>query len=240
MRASRYFGIVNGVDYDEWNPQTDKELDAHFSIDNLEGKQDCKRALLEQFQLPIDLERPILANVSRLTAQKGFSLIQEIIWSALQTGAYFVALGSGDSAYEDFLQHLQQTVPNQVGIYRGYNESLAHKIEAGADMFLMPSKFEPCGLNQMYSLRYGTVPIVRAVGGLDDTVQNFDQVSGKGNGFKFKEFRADKFLEKIYEALFVYQDKDAWRKLQRNGMLVDNSWENAARKYVELYHLARS
>ncbi|MCU0239951.1 MAG: glycogen synthase [Pyrinomonadaceae bacterium] len=240
MRASRYFGIVNGVDYDEWNPETDKELNAHFNVNNLDGKQECKRALLEQFHLPIDLERPILANVSRLTAQKGFSLIQETIWSALQAGAYFVALGSGDSNYEDFLQNLRNTVPNQVGIYRGYNESLAHKIEAGADMFLMPSKFEPCGLNQMYSLRYGTVPIVRAVGGLDDTVQNFDQISETGNGFKFNEFRADKFLEKIYEALFVYQNKDAWRKLQRNGMLVDNSWQNAARKYVELYHFARS
>ncbi len=240
MRASRYFGIVNGVDYDEWNPQTDKDLNAHFSVDNLDGKTDCKRALLEQFHLPVNLDRPILANISRLTAQKGFSLIQETIWDVLNTGAYFVALGSGDSAYEDFLQHLQNTVPNQVGIYRGYNEPLAHKIEAGADMFLMPSKFEPCGLNQMYSLRYGTVPIVRAVGGLADTVQNFDQISGTGNGFKFKEFRADKFLEKIYEAIFVYQDKNAWRKLQQNGMLVDNSWQNAARNYVQLYHLARS
>jgi starch synthase len=122
-----------------------------------------------------------------------------------------------------------------VGVYVGYNESLAHLIEAGADMFLMPSKFEPCGLNQMYSLRYGTVPIVRAVGGLDDTVQNWDAVSQTGNGFKFRRFRADRLLEKIYEARFAYEDKTAWAKIQRNGMSVDNSWENAARNYVELY-----
>jgi starch synthase len=122
-----------------------------------------------------------------------------------------------------------------VGVYIGYNEPLAHLIEAGADMFLMPSKFEPCGLNQMYSLRYGTVPIVRAVGGLDDTVQNWDAVSQTGNGFKFRRFRSDRLLEKIYEARFAYEDKTAWARIQRNGMSIDNSWENAARNYVELY-----
>ncbi len=154
--------------------------------------------------LPVDLERPIFASVTRLTAQKGFELIQQIAGELLATGAYFIALGSGDKSYEDFLQKLRDYAPRQVGIFKGYNEDLAHLIEAGADMFLMPSKFEPCGLNQMYSLRYGTIPIVRAVGGLEDTVQNFDVVGGKGNGFKFKEFSADKFLEKIYEALFAY------------------------------------
>ena len=240
QRSDRFFGITNGVDYDEWNPATDRVLPAHFNAQNLDGKRLCKQALLENFLLPVDLERPIFASVTRLTAQKGFELIQQTAGAILETGAYFVALGSGDSRYEDFLQKLRDYAPRQVGIFKGYNEDLAHLIEAGADMFLMPSKFEPCGLNQMYSLRYGTIPIVRAVGGLEDTVQNFDVVNGNGNGFKFREFSADKFLEKIYEALFVYYEPEVWRKIQRNGMTEDNSWENAARNYLALYQMTRS
>lgn len=238
QRSDRLQGIVNGVDYDVWNSETDAELPAHFNAYNLDGKRMCKRALLQKFSLPENLDRPIFASVTRLTPQKGFELIQQSIGEILATGAYFIALGSGESSSENFLQKLRAAAPQQVGIFVGYNEPLAHLIEAGADMFLMPSRFEPCGLNQMYSLRYGTVPIVRAVGGLDDTVENFDKVSGTGTGFKFGEFRADKFLEKIYEALFTYYDADAWRKLQRNGMTVDNSWQNAARKYVRLYQAA--
>jgi starch synthase len=239
QRNNRMFGITNGVDYDVWNPETDAELSAHFSVDDLSGKLENKRALLQKFSLPENLDKPIFASVTRLTSQKGFELIQQVAGEILATGAYFIALGSGEKTYEDFLQKLRDYAPSQVGVYKGYNESLAHVIEAGADMFLMPSRFEPCGLNQMYSLRYGTIPVVRAVGGLDDTVQNFDMANGTGNGFKFKEFSADKFLEKIYEALFAYTDKDAWRKLQRNGMTEDNSWENAARKYLQLYQMTR-
>ena len=235
QRSGRLVGITNGVDYDVWNPKTDAEIAANFSIDDLDGKRECKRALLEGFSLPVDLDRPLFANITRLTAQKGIDLMMQIAGELLATGAYIISLGSGEKRYEDFWQSLRDYAPRQVGVYRGYSESLAHKIEAGADMFMMPSKFEPCGLNQMYSLRYGTVPIVRAVGGLDDTVQNFDVVSGTGNGFKFGPYRADRFLERIYEALFAYADHDVWRKIQRNGMAVDNSWENAARKYVELY-----
>jgi starch synthase len=237
QRSDRLFGIVNGVDYDVWNPETDADLPAHFNVNNLEGKRMCKRALLQRFFLPENLDKPIFASVTRLTSQKGFELIQQTVGEILNAGAYFIALGSGDRRHEDFLQKLRDYAPQQVGIYKGYNESLAHQIEAGADMFLMPSRFEPCGLNQMYSLRYGTIPIVRAVGGLDDTVENFDRVNGTGNGFKFQDFRADQFLEKIYEALFAYYDADAWRRLQYNGMTVDNSWENAARKYVALYQM---
>lgn len=240
QRANRLIGITNGVDYEVWNPETDPELPAHFNAHDLNGKRECKRQLLQRFHLPENLDRPIFASVTRLTAQKGFELIEQTAWEILSNGAYFIALGSGERKYEDFLQHLRDTAPQQVGIYKGYNESLAHIIEAGADIFLMPSRFEPCGLNQMYSLRYGTVPIVRAVGGLDDTVQNFDVVREIGNGFKFAEFRADKFTEKIYEAMFAYADQETWRKLQWNGMTVDNSWENAARKYVQLYNLTRA
>ena len=239
-RANRLIGITNGVDYEVWNPQTDAELPAHFNLNDLSGKRECKRALLEAFSLPVNLERPILANITRLTTQKGIDLMMQIAGEVLETGAYIISLGSGEKRYEDFWQSLRDYAPRQVGVYRGYNESLAHRIEAGADMFMMPSKFEPCGLNQMYSLRYGTIPIVRAVGGLDDTVQNFDAVNGTGNGFKFGPYRSDKFLERIYEALFAYADQDTWRRIQRNGMSVDNSWENAARKYVELYEWTRN
>lgn len=235
QRANRLIGITNGVDYEVWNPETDVELPAHFNIDDLSGKRECKRALLEAFSLPVDLDRPILANITRLTAQKGIDLMMQVASEVLNAGTYIISLGSGEKHYEDFWQSLRDYAPRQVGVYRGYNEALAHRIEAGADMFMMPSKFEPCGLNQMYSLRYGTIPIVRAVGGLDDTVQNFDSVNGSGNGFKFGPYRADRFLERIYEALYAYADPQVWRKIQRNGMSIDNSWENAGRKYVELY-----
>ncbi|MEJ7861990.1 MAG: glycogen/starch synthase [Pyrinomonadaceae bacterium] len=239
QRSDKFIGITNGVDYDVWNPETDAELPAHFSALNLEGKNECKRELLRTFFLPENLDRPIFASITRLTSQKGFELIEQVAGDILASGAYFIALGSGASQHEDFLQRLRNHAPAQVGIYKGYNESLAHKIEAGADMFLMPSRFEPCGLNQMYSLRYGTIPIVRAVGGLDDTVENFDSVNGTGNGFKFSEFQANKFLEKIYEASFAYAEPETWRQIQWNAMNVDNSWENAARKYVALYQMTK-
>lgn len=234
-RSDRLIGITNGVDYEIWDPSSDRELAAAYSADSLDGKRECKRDLLEIFHLPTDLDRPIIANVTRLTAQKGIDLMMQAAGEMLATGAFIISLGSGERRYEDFWQRLRDHAPHQVGIYRGYSESLAHKIEAGADMFIMPSKFEPCGLNQMYSLRYGTVPIVRAVGGLDDTVQNFDTVNGTGNGFKFGPYRADRLLERIYEAIFAYADRETWAKIQRNGMREDNSWENAARKYVDLY-----
>ncbi len=236
QRAGSLIGITNGVDYEVWDPETDPELPAHFSIDDLSGKAECKRALLERFHLPIESDRPIFASVTRLTSQKGVELIRQGAGDILAAGGFFIALGSGEKDSENFLQALRDHAPSRVGVYIGYNESLAHLIEAGADMFLMPSKFEPCGLNQMYSLRYGTVPIVRAVGGLDDTVENWNAVTGRGNGFKFGPYQADKLLEKIYEARFAYEDKESWSRIQRNGMSVDNSWENAARNYVELYN----
>lgn len=237
MRRDHLIGITNGVDYDVWNPETDENLAHHFSFRDLSGKTECKRRLLENFMLPVDIDRPIFAFVTRLTSQKGIELIQQVAQEIINTGAYIIALGSGDKNYENFLYQLRNYAPQQVATYVGYNENLAHKIEAGADIFLMPSKFEPCGLNQMYSLRYGTVPIVRAVGGLDDTIQNYDRVNARGNGFKFDEYRADRFLEKIYEAMFAYAEPEVWKKIQYNGMTEDNSWQNAARKYVALYQM---
>lgn len=241
-RSNRYVGIVNGVDYETWNPATDKNIAANYDINNLAGKQRCKQDLLRTFGLPQNSERPVFGWISRLTPQKGFDLLKQIAFELVLSGSYFVALGSGSNEYEQFLQALRDFAPYQVGVFKGYNEPLAHKIEAGADIFLMPSQFEPCGLNQMYSLRYGTVPIVRATGGLNDTVQEFDRASGSGsgNGFKFREYDANKFLEKIYEALFNYHEPHVWRKIQQNGMRVNNSWENAAQNYLQLYRLAKN
>ena len=154
----------------------------------------------------------------------------------LDAGAFFIALGAGAREYEDFLQSWHDAAPQRVGIYKGYaGEPLAHQIEAGADIFLMPSLYEPCGLNQMYSMRYGTVPVVRATGGLDDTVENFDLETRKGNGFKFGPYSASAMLEKIREAIYFYSQPDIWAGIQRNGMAVDNSWSAAAKRYLQLY-----
>ena len=235
-RANRLAGITNGVDYGVWNPETDPHIAANFSVDDLSGKRECKIDLLRRFELPQEPHRPIIATISRLVSQKGYDLIREISGPILQTGSFFIALGAGAKEYEDFLQRWHDASPREVGIYKGFaGEPLPHQIEAGADIFLMPSLYEPCGLNQMYSMRYGTVPVVRATGGLDDTVEHFNPSTGTGNGFKFGPYNAGALLEKIREALYFYGRPDDWQKIQRNGMLVDNSWEAAAKKYVELY-----
>ena len=235
-RRDRLAGITNGVDYELWNPETDPHIAANFSADDLSGKLTCKLDLLRRFGLPEEPERPIIAIISRLVAQKGYDLIRQLDGAILQTGSFFIALGAGAKEYEDFLQRWHDSAPRQVGIYKGYaGEPLAHQIEAGADMFLMPSYYEPCGLNQMYSMRYATVPVVRATGGLDDTVENFDPSRGTGTGFKFREYNAGALLEKIREALYFYSKPDVWQKIQLNGMAMDNSWEAAAQKYIQLY-----
>jgi starch synthase len=235
-RSGDLIGILNGVDYSEWNPEIDGHIAARYSVSDLRGKIECKRDLLEQFYLPGDVEAPVLASISRLTVQKGIDLIAESIWRILETGAYFILLGSGSKHYEDFFQHVRDTSPSQVGVYFGYSTMLAHKIEAGADMFLMPSAYEPCGLNQMYSLKYGTVPIVRGVGGLDDTIANFERTTGKGNGFKFYEYAPERLLEKFYEGLLAYHEPELWHRLMINGMSADHSWDRAARQYMDAYH----
>jgi starch synthase len=235
-RSDRLAGITNGVDYGVWNPETDTHIAANFSVDDLSGKRECKIDLLRRFGLPQDAHRPIIAIISRLVGQKGYDLIRQISVPIVQTGSFFIALGAGAKEYEDFLQRWHDASPREVGIYKGYaGEPLAHQIEAGADIFLMPSLYEPCGLNQMYSMRYGTVPVVRATGGLDDTVEHYNPSTGTGNGFKFGPYNAGALLEKIREALYFYGRPDDWQKIQCNGMMADNSWQAAAKKYVELY-----
>jgi len=235
-RRDRLAGITNGVDYDLWNPERDPHIARNFSAKDLSGKGDCKLDLLRRFGLPEEPERPIIAIISRLVAQKGYDLIRQLANEILQTGSFFIALGAGAKEYEDFLQNWHESAPHRVGVYKGYaGEPLAHQIEAGADIFLMPSLYEPCGLNQMYSMRYATVPLVRSTGGLDDTVQNYDPATGAGNGFKFEPYNAEALLEKIREALYFYGQPQEWARIQLNGMAIDNSWSAAATKYVELY-----
>jgi starch synthase len=235
VRAGQLYGILNGVDYEEWSPDTDSYTVAGYSAADLSGKAECKRDLLRSFNLPEDLDKPLIGCISRLSDQKGFDLILDIADRMLDRGIAFVLLGSGAEFYERAFQSLHDARPTQVGVYLGYSNELAHKIEAGSDMFLMPSRFEPCGLNQMYSLRYGTVPIVRAAGGLDDTIDNFDRTTKQGTGFKFYEYDSTRLLEKIYEALLVYADRGLWRTLIMNGMRADHSWDASARQYVDVY-----
>ena len=235
-RSKRLAGITNGVDYEVWNAATDPHIAAPFTAGDLRGKRECKLDLLRRFGLPEEPDRPIIAMISRLVAQKGYDLIKQSATRILDTGTFFIALGAGAREYEDFLQSWHDHAPHRVGIYKGFaGEPLAHQIEAGADLFLMPSWYEPCGLNQMYSMRYGTIPVVRATGGLDDTVENYDPATGKGHGFKFGPYSASAMLEKIREGLYFYSEPETWIRIQRNAMARDNSWSVAAKKYIKLY-----
>ena len=241
--GGRYVGILNGIDADLWNPRTDPLLPAHFDADDLAGKRDCKRALLESFGLPFGddaLDRPVVGMVSRLVSQKGLDLIIGGANELAGMDATFIFLGTGEPRYERALASLAAAYPARVATRIGFDERLAHLIEAGADIFLMPSEFEPCGLNQMYSLRYGTVPIVRAVGGLEDTVQTFTAQARNANGFKFRHPSVEVFVQVVRRATRLYHDKPVWRRLMLNGMAMDHSWSNPAREYVKVYRRARA
>jgi starch synthase len=229
-------GIVNGVDYTHWNPATDRNIAAQYNPENLRGKRKCKKDLLSTFGFPTDdLDRPLLGIVSRLSAQKGADLIAQAAPELVSLDLRMVVLGSGDAVYEDLFRSLAARYPDKVAARIAYDDVLAHKIEAGADLFLMPSRYEPCGLNQIYSLKYGTVPVVRATGGLDDTVEDFDPAAGSGTGFKFREYTADALLRTVRRALEVYRRPELWRRLMANGMAQDFSWGASAAQYALLY-----
>jgi starch synthase len=239
-RADRLVGILNGADYTIWDPAHDKLIAAHYSAKDLSGKHKCKKDLLQQFNLPAgNLERPLAGIVSRFADQKGFDLLEQVADELLEENLAIVALGAGEAKYERKLRELAQRYPARLAVKIAYDNTLAHKIEAGADLFLMPSRYEPCGLNQIYSLRYGTVPVVRATGGLDDTIEPYDARTGHGTGFKFQEYSGHALLEAVRQALAVYDDKAAWRGLQINGMAKDFSWEASAAEYGRLYEVAR-
>jgi starch synthase len=228
-RSSKLYGIPNGVDYGNWNPETDPYIAAYYSVDDLSGKAACKQDLVREFGLPpAAMKRPLAGVVSRLTPQKGTELIIEIIPELMSQDISLVLLGSGDAEYETALREASEAFPEHIAVRFGYDEAVAHKIEAGADMFLMPSQYEPCGLNQVYSLRYGTVPVVRATGGLDDTIE-------EGTGFKFREYSAQSLVAAISAASSAYQDKDAWKAMMRRGMRKDFSWRVSAAEYAGLY-----
>ena len=237
QRAASVTGILNGVDYDEWNPETNPHIAAHYSADNLEGKAACKKDLLQVFGLPIkDLRKPVVGIVSRFATQKGFDLIVEDAEAFMKNDLLLVALGTGEPHFEEQFRLLAKKFPTKVGVRIAYDNALAHKVEAGSDIFLMPSRWEPCGLNQIYSLRYGTVPVVRATGGLDDTVEPFDPKTGQGTGFRFVPYTATALLECLLAALKVYRaEPQAWRQLMINGMKKDFSWNHSAAEYEELY-----
>jgi starch synthase len=239
-RAATVTGILNGVDYDEWSPQCDKFIAAKYSAQDLTGKAKCKQDLLAAFGVSNpETALPVIGIVSRFAAQKGFDLISQIMDRLAREQLIVVALGSGDREYEEMFQRLNRQFPQRIAVKVAYNNELAHKIEAGSDMFLMPSRYEPCGLNQIYSLKYGTIPIVRATGGLDDTIEPWDARTGKGTGFKFTEYTGEALLLTIRDALRAYRDQTSWQVLMRNGMAKDFSWNASAREYVRVYERIR-
>ncbi len=228
-RADVLTGILNGVDYREWSPENDGLIPARYSAEDLSGKQVCKQQLLAEFGLPAEAaDRPLAGIVSRFTRQKGTDILSQAAPRMVAEDVYLVALGSGEPEYEEFFRRMEAEFPGRIAVRIGFDNGLAHRVEAGADMFLMPSQYEPCGLNQIYSLRYGTVPVVRATGGLDDTIED-------GTGFKFREYTAEALLGALGSATRAYGDRDGWREMMRRGMSRDFSWNASAAAYSALY-----
>ncbi len=236
MRSRDVSGILNGVDYDEWNPATDGNIAAHYTSENLSGKAECRRDLLHAFGLEhIGAQTAVVGVVSRFATQKGFDLLTQVIDQLANEDMVLIALGNGEQYYEDVMREMEDRFPDKVRVMVKYDNVLAHKIEAGSDMFLMPSRYEPCGLNQIYSLKYGTVPVVHATGGLDDTIDNWNWESNTGTGFKFWDYTPSALLDTMKWALDTFRNKEAWRILMVNGMAQEYSWTQPAKDYVELY-----
>ena len=239
-KGENYIGILNGVDYEQWNPAVDDLIPAMYSPDDMAGKKICKCELQRRFLLLEENHIPIIGVISRFADQKGLDLLSHAIENILNNmHVQFVLLGSGDKALERYFAHLPVRYPGRVGCYVGYNNELAHWIEAGADMFLMPSRYEPCGLNQIYSLKYGTLPVVRATGGLDDTVEQYDEKTGKGTGFKFHEASAHAIFYSVGWAVSTYYDRpEHWEQMIQIAMDKHFSWDESARDYEKAYHQA--
>ena len=240
-RKDRLSGIINGIDEESWNPSTDPLLPFRFELGNMLGKQENKSELQKHFNLTLDKDVAVIAMVGRTVQQKGIDLVIETLPKLMELPVQLAILGSGEKKYEQTLKHWNSLYPERIALKLGYDEPLAHLMEAGSDLFLMPSRFEPCGLNQMYSQRYGTVPIVRCVGGLADTVEdstpeNLDQATA--SGVIFHEASAEALLQAIYRALNLFNSKEQWKKIQKTGMRKDFSWKQSAKKYLDLYALA--
>ena len=241
-RRDALVGILNGIDHDEWNPLADSFLPAPFDAESLDGKAAAKRALLEAFGFTITdelLARPVIGMVSRMVDQKGLDLIEAAAGDLAMLDATFVIVGTGEPRYQNMWTNLSRWRADRISVLVGFDERRAHLVEGGADIFLMPSRFEPCGLNQMYSLRYGTVPVVRAVGGLVDTVRPYNPRNGQGNGFLFSEYQPTAMMRALGAALTAYPNKRIWTRLQKNGMRADFSWDRSAGEYVKMYRALR-
>lgn len=239
-RKEDLYGILNGVDYRIWSPEKDHLIERQYSLYNLEGKTENKKKLLEKTGLKYDLKIAVLAIISRLVSQKGFDLIEEILDELMELNLQMVVLGSGEDKYEELFKTASEKYPKKLTVYIGYNNELSHLIEAGSDIFLMPSLYEPCGLNQIYSLKYGTVPIVRKTGGLADTVKDWDQneKDKTGNGFVFEEYKSNELLLTIKRALKAFKKPEVWKKIVENGMNEDFSWKRSAESYLNVYNNA--
>jgi starch synthase len=237
-RSTDISGILNGVDYKSWNPETDPYIAANYSAEDLSGKQRCREELFKTFGLQGSQKSPIIGMISRFADQKGFDILAEAMEDLLKLDLCLVILGTGDARYEKQFAELGKKHPGRLGVKVAFDNALAHKIEAGSDMFLMPSRYEPCGLNQMYSLKYGTVPAVRATGGLDDTIKEFNPETGKGNGFKFKGYSAAELIKTVKRARYLFRNNYLWAKLIKNAMKEDFSWQKSAKKYEEVYRSA--
>jgi starch synthase len=235
-RSKSLFGILNGADERVWNPAADPMLPATYTSAALGGKFQCKKSLIRKLGLDASIaHQPLLGVVSRLDVQKGIDLVVSVIKEIVALGAGLVILGTGDESVQNAIHQASRHFPGRVKFEMRFDESLAHRILAGADMLLMPSRYEPCGLTQMYAMKYGTAPIVRAVGGLEDTVISFDPQTGEGNGIKFISSEPDALLEAIQQAVSLYQNKKAWQKLVQNAMQADFNWARSARSYLKLY-----
>jgi starch synthase len=237
-RAGDVVGILNGVDYDVWDPATDAHIVRRYSVDDLAGKAECKSDLLRLFGLPESPDLPVVGITSRLVRQKGFDIVAGAWWDLVQRPLRMVMLGTGEDAIQGGLAELARRAPDRFAVRFAYDEGLAHRIMAGSDIFLMPSRSEPCGLTQMYALKYGTVPIVRRTGGLADTVEPWDPASGRGTGFRFDHPDGTGLVWALDQALATYDERATWTKLMRNGMKKNFSWERSARDYVALYRRA--
>jgi starch synthase len=237
-RAGDLVGILNGVDYDEWDPRVERHIARAYSPEDLSGKAACKADVLRAYGLPEFPDLPLVGVTSRLVWQKGFDIVAGAWWDLLERPLRMVVLGSGDHGVQEGLRHLQERDPDRFAVRFGYDEGLAHKIMAGSDLFLMPSRSEPCGLTQMYALRHGTVPVVRSTGGLVDTVEPFDAARGTGTGFRFDTPDGTGLLWAIDQALGAFRDRKAWTALMKRGMARDFSWARSAREYVDLYRRA--
>jgi starch synthase len=238
-KGDRFVGILNGADYDQWDPARDELIPARYTPTDRAGKRACLAALRDELKLPHSSATPVVGMVTRMSEQKGLGLLAQALDAVLALDVQLVMLASGDPALEDFFAEAEKRHPDRVRVILSFDNRLAHRIQAGSDMFLMPSRFEPCGLTQMYALKYGTAPVVRATGGLKDTVAEFDPVSGEGNGFAFTEYQPEALVEALAHAVEIFRQPHLWHLLMDNCFKADFSWMRAARQYLEWFERMR-